>query len=195
MNGDGFAGPVVADGHNVYTVNSGWSCPNNNNNGNGGSSGCGNPGQVCCYNSGNGVGSCNNGVGCNGGGGTCSQGDGGLGLAVVGVLTGGATVVAFPITSGPPAVLATSGDGSPVIGVAVDSSHVYWVTSSTAWSIPVGGGTPLAIAGNLGGSVVPCAFSSGTAASTQVSIASDGTYVYIGSPAKNAIYRVPVPSH
>jgi hypothetical protein len=117
-------------------------------------------------------------------------------------LTGGTTVTAFPLQGGSPTVLATTHDGSPVTGAAVDSSNIYWVTSTTAWSVPLGGGTATPIAGNLwagvatddGGSPTsappPCSVN-GSGASNPTSIAADGTNVYIASPANGAIYKIP----
>jgi hypothetical protein len=84
------------------------------------------------------------------------------------------------------------------MGAAVDSSNLYWVTSTTAWSVPLGGGTPTPIAGNLWPTMDagvspyaadPCGNFLGSNVN-QVSIASDGTYVYIADPATNAIYKI-----
>jgi hypothetical protein len=190
--GNGAGGLVTADANNVYVVTSNWSCPSDNDNNGGGSgdngNGCGNLNQGCC--SGNSNNSCNTGLTCTDG--TCVPGgDAGL---LSGVLTGGTTVAAFPLGAGPPSVLATTGDGSPVTEVAVDPTNVYWVTSTSAWMVPIGGGTPTAIAGNLGVPVTPCTSGNTTEASNAASIASDGTNVYIASPLRNAIYKVPVPN-
>ncbi len=113
------------------------------------------------------------------------------GMSTPAVLTGGTTLYAFPLNGGPPVELAATGDGSPVSGVAVDSTNVYWAAGTIVWSVPVGGGTPTPIAGNLGTPVVPCTTSSSQG--NNVSIASDGKHVYVADAAHNAIYRLPVP--
>jgi len=38
-------------------------------------------------------------------------------------------------------------------GAAVDSTNVYWSTDTTAWKVPLAGGTPTPVAGNLGNGV------------------------------------------
>jgi hypothetical protein len=181
-------GPVAADASNVYAVMGGWNCNDNGNgdNGNGGSigsgsGGCGQSGQACCAGA-----ACAGGVSCSADG-TCPSAE------LTSALTGGTSVVAFPVNGAQPTVLTTTHDGSPVTGVAVDSSNVYWVTSTTAWAVPLAGGTAVAIAGNLGTPPTPCGNGGTTQASNAATIVSDGTNVYIASPSRNAIYRVPVP--
>jgi hypothetical protein len=116
------------------------------------------------------------------------------------VLTGGTTVVQFPLSGAPATILATTHDGSPVVAAAIDSAHLYWATATNAWSVPLAGGTPTPIAGNLSGGSsgeldagepVPCGNGGGALASP--SMVSDGSFLYVAAPASNVIYKIPVP--
>jgi hypothetical protein len=119
-----------------------------------------------------------------------------------GVVIGETTVTAFPLNGGSPTVLASTHDGNQAMGVAVDSSNLYWVTSTMAWSVPLGGGTATAIAGNLWAntattnspsSTVPCNSnnsSNDNSSSNSPSIATDGTNIYIADPSNGAIYKI-----
>lgn len=78
--------------------------------------------------------------------------------------------------------------------LALDATDVYWATDTTVWKVPITGGSPVRLAGNLTDGASPYLCTSGCTdqSSTTVSIAVDTNYVYIadGSPSVNAILKV-----
>ena len=68
-------------------------------------------------------------------------------------------------------------------GIDVDSTHVYWSTDTTAWKVPLAGGTPVAVAGNLSNGVAAyqcmsgCGGGSSQSGPTSIAVASSALYV------------------
>ena len=90
-------------------------------------------------------------------------------------------VTRIPLDGSAPQTLApfwgTSG------GIDVDSTHVYWSTDTAAWKVPLAGGTPAPVAGNLSNGVAAyqcmggCNGGSSQSGPTSIAIASSAVYV------------------
>jgi hypothetical protein len=90
-------------------------------------------------------------------------------------------VTRIPLDGSAPQTLArfwgTSG------GIDVDSTHVYWSTDTAAWKVPLAGGTPTPVAGNLSHGVAAyqcmggCNGGSSQSGPTSLAIASSAVYV------------------
>jgi len=68
-------------------------------------------------------------------------------------------------------------------GIDINSTHVYWSTDTTAWKVPLAGGTPVAVAGNLSNGVAAyqcmsgCNGGSSQSGPTSIAVASSALYV------------------
>jgi hypothetical protein len=106
--------------------------------------------------------------------------------------------------SGPPTGnvtrIALDGSGSTVLadvsgqvgGVAVDASYVYWATDSTLWKVPIAGGVPTPMAGNLTSGQAALVCNGCSSAQTGTSpVAVGGANVYVAAPGAGAILEVP----
>jgi len=102
------------------------------------------------------------------------------------------SVVKVPLDGRPSTPLAAF--SGVVGGVAVDSTHVYWSTDTSAWKVPLAGGTSAPVAGNLSNGVAPfrCA-SCGSPSQTQTSaiaVAASGVYLAVTGTNENAVLEV-----
>jgi hypothetical protein len=101
-------------------------------------------------------------------------------------------VAKVPIQGGPSITLATiSGD---VSDVAIDATNVYWSTDTTAWKIPIAGGTATTVAGNLtnGAAAYQCngCGSSSQNQSTTLAVGSSELYIAVTSATEAALLEV-----
>lgn len=62
---------------------------------------------------------------------------------------GSYVVVRIPVSSGAPVTLGTAA-GAEVLALAVDDSGVYFTSSGVVWTLPLGGGTPVALTSDDG---------------------------------------------
>jgi hypothetical protein len=103
------------------------------------------------------------------------------------------TVVKVPLGGRPSTTLATfSGEAG---GIAVDSTHVYWSTDTTAWKVPIAGGVSTPVAGNLANGAVPvlcvsCGGGGSQNLPTAIAVGPSGAYIAVTGSNENAILEV-----
>ena len=110
------------------------------------------------------------------------------GGAYVGLPMG--TVTRIPLDGHPATVLAAF--SGIVEGVAVDPQNVYWTTDTTLWKVPLAGGDPTPIAGNLSSGAAPsqCNGCSGGGSTPTSPVAARGSNVYVAASSAGAILEV-----
>jgi hypothetical protein len=103
------------------------------------------------------------------------------------------TVVKAPFDGRPSTVLATV--SGQVGGIAVDATHVYWSTDTSAWKVPIAGAAAAPVAGNLSNGQAPfkCTTCGGGGQQNQfsaIAVSASGLYIAVTGPAENALLEV-----
>ncbi len=92
----------------------------------------------------------------------------------------------IPISGGSPSTFASIAANEAPSGVAVDATSVYLLTNASLWAVPLAGGAPARIAGNLGGMNVQqgpgnCLYSGGGSSASSLAVDDTNAYVAVGS--------------
>jgi hypothetical protein len=107
------------------------------------------------------------------------------------------SVVILPLDGTQPTVLAQFA-GWPT-SIAVDESNVYWATDTALWTVPIAGGSPAQLAGNLSGGMPAvscsptgnCGSPASPGLTTRIAIDSTSVYVADFASSVDALFKVP----
>jgi hypothetical protein len=84
-------------------------------------------------------------------------------------------VIKVPLDGRPNTILASfSGEGGQVV---VDATHVYWATDTDVWKVPIAGGAPQAVAGNLWDNIACSCSVCGLSAGHSIALSPSEVYV------------------
>jgi hypothetical protein len=92
----------------------------------------------------------------------------------------------IPVSGGSPGTFATISANEAPAGVAVDATSVYLLTNASLWAVPLAGGAPARIAGNLGGmngQTGPgnCLYNGSSTSTSSLAVDDTNAYVAVGS--------------